>query len=256
MDQPERTAAIEYLRRKGTEAPVSKLLAGLRSTFRTFEQTIERVPEAVRPRRPGATEWSVHEIVDHLVETHRPAVLELRALCAGRAPDGGPIPARLRSANPFDRPWAGLVADLKDIHAKVVDLVAEAGGHSASCCEGAICHGREGSWSGCCRGHRVGRSARLESLRTGVALTYSRALRASRANCGSVPCGPLRVDPRWSGCELALPAPTACTCRARRSTRALEPERPPGRRRRSARSDTPSRRTGRWHRDPGGWWTR
>jgi len=127
MDQPERTAAIEYLRRKGTEAPVSKLLAGLRSTFRTFEQTIERVPEAVRPRRPGATEWSVHEIVDHLVETHRPAVLELRALCAGRAPDGGPIPARLRSANPFDRPWAGLVADLKDIHAKVVDLVAEAG---------------------------------------------------------------------------------------------------------------------------------
>ena len=98
MDRPERTAAIEYLRRKGTEAPASKLLSGLRSTFQKFEQSIDRVPEAVRPRRPGATSWSVHEIVDHLVESHRPAVLELRALCAGIPPDGGPIPARLTSA--------------------------------------------------------------------------------------------------------------------------------------------------------------
>ena len=127
MDRPERTAAIEYLRRKGTDAPVSKLLSGLRSTFRTFEQTIERVPEVLRSQRPGATAWSVHEIVDHLVETHRPAVLELRALCAGVSPHGGPIPARLRSANPFDRPWAALVVDLKDIHAKVIELVGEAG---------------------------------------------------------------------------------------------------------------------------------
>ena len=127
IDRPERTAAIEYLRRKGTEAPVSKLLSGLRSTFQKFEQTIDRVPEALRPRRPGATSWSVHEIVDHLVESHRPAVLELRALCAGVPPDGGPIPARLTSAHPFDRPWAALVADLNDIHTKVLELVAAAG---------------------------------------------------------------------------------------------------------------------------------
>jgi hypothetical protein len=127
MDRPERTAALEYLRRKGTDAPVAKLLSGLRSTFRTFEQTIERVPEAVRSRRPGATAWSVHEIVDHLVQTHRPAVRELRALCAGVPPDGGPIPARLRSANPFDRTWAALVVDLMDVHAQVVGLVEEAG---------------------------------------------------------------------------------------------------------------------------------
>jgi hypothetical protein len=127
MDRPERTAAIEYLRRKGTESPVSKLLSGLRSTFQKFEQTIDRVPEALRPCRPGATSWSVHEIVDHLVESHRPAVLELRALCACVPPDGGPIPARLTSAHPFDRPWAGLVVDLRDIHAKVLELVAGAG---------------------------------------------------------------------------------------------------------------------------------
>ena len=127
MDRPERAAAIEYLRRKGTEAPASKLLSGLRSTFQKFEQSIDPVPEAVRPRRPGATSWSVHEIVDHLVESHRPAVLELRALCAGIPPSGGPIPARLTSVHPFERPWAALVLELKDIHAKVLELVGDAG---------------------------------------------------------------------------------------------------------------------------------
>ena len=127
MARPERTAAIAYLRRKGTEAPASKLLSGLRSTFQKFEQSIDRVPESVRSQRPGPTSWSVHEIVDHLVESHRPAVLELRALCAGVRPDGGPIPARLTSALPFDRPWAALVVDLRDIHAKVLELVAGAG---------------------------------------------------------------------------------------------------------------------------------
>ena len=127
MDRPERSAAIEYLKRKGTDAPVSKLLAGLRSTFKTLEQTIERVPEAQRPRRPAAAAWSVHEIVDHLVETHRRAVLELRTLCAGVRPDGGPIPARLQSANPFERPWAALVIELKAIHGQVIELVTEAG---------------------------------------------------------------------------------------------------------------------------------
>jgi hypothetical protein len=107
MDRPERTAAIEYLRRKGTHAPVSKLLSGLRATFQKFEQTIDSVPEDLQPRRPAANAWSVHEIVDHLVETHRPAVLELRALCAGVPTDGEPIPARLTSADPFERPSLG-----------------------------------------------------------------------------------------------------------------------------------------------------
>jgi len=127
MDRPERTAAIEYLRRKGTESSVSKLLSGLRSTLQKFEQAIDRVPEALRPCRLGATSWSVHEIVDHLVESHRPAVLELQALCEGVSPHGGPIPARLTSAHPFDRSWAALVVDLKDVHARVLELVAGAG---------------------------------------------------------------------------------------------------------------------------------
>jgi hypothetical protein len=130
MDRPERTAAIEYLRRKGTEAPVSRLAAGLRSTFQKFEQTIDRVPEALRTRRPEAAAWSVHEIADHLVESDRPAVLELRQLCAGISPRDGPIPARLLSARPFDRPWTALVSELKNIHTTILELVIEAGDHA------------------------------------------------------------------------------------------------------------------------------
>jgi len=127
MDRPERTAAVEYLRRKGTEASVSRLVAGLRSTFQKFEQTIDRVPEALRQRRSDAVSWSVHEIVDHLVESHRPAVLELRELCAGVSPRGGPIPARLTSASPFARSWGLLVLELRDIHANILQLTADAG---------------------------------------------------------------------------------------------------------------------------------
>jgi hypothetical protein len=127
MDRPERTAAIEYLRRKGTEAPFSRLVAGLRSTFQKFEQTIDRVPETLRERRPDARSWSVHEIVDHLVESHRPAVEELRELCAGLSPHGGPIPARLMSASPFDRPWGLLVRELREIHANILQLTVDAG---------------------------------------------------------------------------------------------------------------------------------
>jgi DinB superfamily len=127
MDRPERMAALDYLRRKGTDAPVSKLLSGLRSTFQRLEQALDRLPEALRTRRPAAAAWSVHEIVDHLVESHRPAVVELRALCAGVSPGGGPIPARLTSSNALERPWGQLIDELKRVHADLLDLVAGAG---------------------------------------------------------------------------------------------------------------------------------
>jgi DinB family protein len=127
MDRPERLAAIEYLRRKGTEAPLSRLVSGLRSTFQRFEQTIDRVPETLKSQRPDAASWSVHEILDHLIESHRPAVVELSELCAGMSPAGGPIPARLTSRDPLDRPWAVLVDELKNIHSDILQLVIDAG---------------------------------------------------------------------------------------------------------------------------------
>src|SRR5262249_49464262 len=121
---------LDYLRRKGTEAPVARLLAGLRATFQRVEQTVERVPAPMRARRPQPAAWSVHEVVDHLVETHRPAITELRALCAGISPVGPPIPARLTSAAPLSRPWDALVTDLKRVHADILAIVEGGGGAS------------------------------------------------------------------------------------------------------------------------------
>jgi hypothetical protein len=126
MERPERAAAVEYLRRKGTDAPAARLLSGLRTIFLKLEQTLERVPEAVRTQRPTPRSWSVHEIVDHLIASHRPAVAELRDLCAGVSPLGGPIPARLTSPDPFEHPWPVLIEELKHTHAEVLAVVANA----------------------------------------------------------------------------------------------------------------------------------
>lgn len=127
LDRPEPAAAMEYLRRKGTEAPASTLASKLRLTFQQFEQEIERVPEGLRTRRPDPAAWSVHEIVDHLVESDRPAVAELRELCAGVSPTSGPIPARLQSPDRLDRPWPALVDELKRLHEQILDIVIKAG---------------------------------------------------------------------------------------------------------------------------------
>jgi DinB superfamily len=126
MDRPERAAALDYLRRKGTEAPCRRLLSGLRSTFEKFEQAVDRVHETIRTRRPTPAAWSVHEIVDHLVESHRPAVAELRQLCEGVSPTGGPIPPRLTSADALQRPWSVLIQQLKTVHASILEVAAGA----------------------------------------------------------------------------------------------------------------------------------
>jgi hypothetical protein len=126
MDRPERVAALDYLRRQGTEASAAKLSSSLRAVFRAFERKLAQVPEGLRTLRPAMDAWSVHEVVDHLVESDRPAVAELRALCAGVSPAGGPIPARLQSPNPFARPWPELIDDLVMLHAELLAIVAAA----------------------------------------------------------------------------------------------------------------------------------
>lgn len=78
--------------------------------------------QACRVSIPG--EWSVQEVVDHLLETYRPGVDELRCLLAGRRPPGEPIPAGLQSKAPLLRPWPWLVDELRRAHGAVVDLIA------------------------------------------------------------------------------------------------------------------------------------
>lgn len=123
---PEQKQAMEYLRRKGTEAPVAEIRSKVEEGFRELNALVESIPEdAVRVRpRPGR--WCVQEVVDHVVESHRPVVGELAALLRGEVPQGGPIPASLQSADAMEKDWPGLVRELAGIHAEMAALVRTA----------------------------------------------------------------------------------------------------------------------------------
>ncbi len=122
--QPEQV--LDYLRRKGTEAPLERLREHVAATFREIEALLGSVPPGLRALRPAPSRWSVQEIVDHLVESHRPAVEQLREMVSGRRPETGAIPAHLQSAAPLDRPWEDLVEDLEGIHRALLDLLDKA----------------------------------------------------------------------------------------------------------------------------------
>lgn len=123
---PQQLAALDYLRRKGTEAPVPRLYEHVARTFQDFEAFLDTVPVSRRAAKPSPRAWSAHEVIDHLVESHRPAVEQLRSLVAGERPATGPIPPSLQSGNPFQKSWEDLVAELREIHRSYLGLIKDA----------------------------------------------------------------------------------------------------------------------------------
>ncbi|HEX9822272.1 MAG TPA: DinB family protein [Methylomirabilota bacterium] len=115
--------ARAYFRSKSALAP-----AAVREQIAAAFGALDAVLAAVTPERaavraiPG--QWSVQEIVDHLVETYRPGVDELRCLLAGQRPPGEPIPATAQSKAPLLRPWPWLLDELRRAHGSVLDLLA------------------------------------------------------------------------------------------------------------------------------------
>lgn len=124
--RPEQIRAKEYLREKGSLVPVAEIGERVAAAFSAMEALIDRVAESEARARAIPGEWTVQEVVDHLVETNRPSIGELRDLLAGRRPAGEPIPAGLQSADPMGRRWADLVKDLKACHAEILDVLAGA----------------------------------------------------------------------------------------------------------------------------------
>jgi hypothetical protein len=118
-----RDRARAYVQGKSALTP-----AEVREQIQKAFDALEAVLTAVHPdravMRPLAGEWSLSEIVDHLVETYRPGVDELRCVLAGHRPPGEPIPAGLQSKAPLLRPWAWLLDELRRTHRDVVDLIA------------------------------------------------------------------------------------------------------------------------------------
>ena len=128
LDQEEqaRARAREYFATSGTHAPPAQIHERVAAAFTALDAALTGVSAAEAARRPLAGEWSVQEVVDHLLETHRPGVDELRCLLAGQRPPGEPIPAALQSKAPHLRPWPWLLAEMRQVHATILDLLATA----------------------------------------------------------------------------------------------------------------------------------
>lgn len=123
---PEQTRAVEYLRRKGTEAPVDDVRRKVAEAFRELDELMAGIPEEVVRTRPRPGRWCVQEVVDHLIESHRPAGEELAGLLEGRAPEGEPIPAHLQSPDAMEKDWTALVREMSAVHGRFAALAAGA----------------------------------------------------------------------------------------------------------------------------------
>jgi hypothetical protein len=119
-----RDKARAYLRAKGTETPARVIAERVRAALTALDTCFEAVPADRAGVRTLEGEWSVQEIADHVLETHRPSLDELRCVLTGRRPPGGPIPANLQSKAPLLRPWPRLLRDLRQIHEDLVTTLA------------------------------------------------------------------------------------------------------------------------------------
>lgn len=115
-----RARAREFLRTRGTGASVAVVREGVRDAFGALDAFLTGVPATQVACRPPTGDWCIQEIADHLLESHRPGLDELRCLLAGQRPPGAPIPASLQSKAPLLRPWPWLCLELSAVHAGIV----------------------------------------------------------------------------------------------------------------------------------------
>ena len=162
---PEHAKAKAYLLEKGTQAPVAQIRERVADAFAAVEGLLDGVTESRARRAPGGGEWSVHEILDHLVATHPLALEEMRALLESRHSPVSPIPAGLQSADPFARRWDDLRGELAS-HPRGRARRAREGARPADPGSRAHHHGDQYATA---RRYRdpdaVGRGVRLEGLR-------------------------------------------------------------------------------------------
>lgn len=116
--------ARDYFKTKGTLVAASAIHERIGDAFGALETFLEPLSATTAARVSIPGEWTIQEIVDHLVETHRPGLDELWCLLAGRRPPGDPIPASLQSKAPLQRPWPWLLAELARVHREILRTLA------------------------------------------------------------------------------------------------------------------------------------
>ena len=92
--------ARDYLTGRGTRVAAGVVHERVAAAFAALDETLDAVTAAQASARALPGEWTVQEVLDHLVETHRAGVDELRCLLAGQRPPGAAIPASLQSKAP------------------------------------------------------------------------------------------------------------------------------------------------------------
>jgi len=137
-EEQARARAREYFATNGTQASATQIHERVSAAFASLDAALTGVSAAEAARRPIPGEWSAQEIVDHLLETHRPGVDELRCLLAGQRPPGEAIPAALQSKAPLLRPWPWLLEELRRVHGLILDLLAGASADTPTTARGPI----------------------------------------------------------------------------------------------------------------------
>jgi len=117
-----RERALAYFESKAS-LPPSAVAEQVAAAFESLESVLAEVDARRAAARARPDEWSAQEVLDHLVETFRPGVDELRCVLAGQRPPGEPIPAALRSKAPTLRPWPWLLDEVARTKRDVLDLV-------------------------------------------------------------------------------------------------------------------------------------
>jgi hypothetical protein len=123
--RPEQLKALDYVRKRGTDAPLDSIRERVAGTYAELEALVDALPAEVARERRASSLWSIQEVVDHLVESDRPAVEQLAQLLGGHSVDV-PIPASLQSSDPLALEWASLRRDFRDVHQEILRLLAAA----------------------------------------------------------------------------------------------------------------------------------
>ena len=117
-----RERALAYFESKAALSPAT-VAEQVAATFESLESVLAEVDPARAAVRGAGGEWSAQEVLDHLVETFRPGIDELRCVLAGQRPPGEPIPAALQSKAPTLRPWPWLLDEVGRTRRDVLELV-------------------------------------------------------------------------------------------------------------------------------------
>ena len=118
-----RARITAHIRSRGTDAEPGAVHQKLATAYATFDELLAGLSAEMTAEAPAPGEWSVRDVADHLLESERAGLDELRCLIAGEVPPGPPIPASLRSKAPHHRPWAWLLAEIARTHADILAAV-------------------------------------------------------------------------------------------------------------------------------------